>query len=358
VMYEWFQQLPGCLPVWFSHLAANGPLIALSSRVRLARNVADLPFPGRLDQDRKTKLYENLSKVLGQALGEEKATVIQMSDIDRMGCDILLERHLISRELFASGEGSGLVMTEDMSAMINEEDHIRLQVVRPGISLQHAWERISTFDSSLASELKFTFDTRLGFLTACPSNVGTGLRASVMLHLPGLNLRGQMEAIGNGLGRLGFALRGAFGEGSEAVGNLFQISNQSTLGESEDSIISRLLQIIADVVRYEECARKHLLLKEVRRLSDHVGRAYGMLRHARILTSSDALEGWSALWLGVEAGLFSHFDARVLTDLFMPLQPGHLQLRLGVSLSAEARDTARADMVRGVLHTWEKRVVN
>ncbi len=355
--HEWLQHLSERPPVWSEQPETGAALVALSSRIRLARNVAGYSFPGRIDAARKDELFRCLDRVLSRVFGEGRCAAVRMPDLDAVGRDILFERRLISRQLVACGPGSGLVVADggSVSAMINEEDHIRLQVVQPGIALRGAWKRASALDDGLAESLRFSFDRELGFLTACPSNVGTGLRASVMLHLPALRLRGQMEGIGNALARLGFALRGAYGEGSEATGNLFQLSNQSTLGESEDEIISRLREIILQVVEHEQHARRHLLVRETRLLSDRVGRAYGHLRHARLLPSGEALDCWSMLWLGVEVGLFSHIDRETVIHLFMPLQPGHLQFRLGTALSPGERDGARADMIRQALSLRETR---
>jgi protein arginine kinase len=333
-----------------SWLADCGPEddIAISSRVRLARNLEGMPFPIKAEHDD-----------LGRAMGAIKLAVQKshcfddymnfeldnISDLDRR---VLFERRLISREFVDARPDTGLVVSKDeiFGIMINEEDHLRIQAMKPGFQLKEAWDAINAVDDKLSSEIPFVFSSDLGFLTSCPTNVGTGMRASVMMHLPGLSLSGQIHAVIQGVSKLGLAVRGIFGEGSDNLGNLYQVSNQSTLGESEEQIIERLSTVIKQVITHEKNARQNLLEKRQNFLLNHVGRAYGVLRHAYILSSEESLNSLSALRLGVDLGMFSSVDIHTVNELFVIIQPAHLQKYAQKELSSEERDVFRASLVR------------
>ena len=233
--------------------------------------------------------------------------------------------------------------------MINEEDHLRIQALSPGFQLESVWQRINQFDDVLASRIPYAFDPRLGFLTSCPSNLGTGMRASVMLHLPGLVMAGQIAAVKQALGKLGLAVRGFYGEGSENFGNLFQISNQSTLGESEPQILERISSIVKQIIIHEKQSRQVLLDQKQSFLLNQVGRAYGILRHGYMISSEEALNSLSALRLGVDMKMFSSVDIHTVNELFLNVQPSHLQIAEHKELSQEERDTARATLIRETL---------
>jgi protein arginine kinase len=269
----------------------------------------------------------------------------KISDLDRRA---LFERRLISREFVDARPETGLVVSTDeiFGIMINEEDHVRVQAMKPGFQLKEAWEAINIVDDKLSEELPFAFSSELGFLTSCPTNVGTGMRASVMMHLPGLSLSGQIHAVIQGVSKLGLAVRGIFGEGSDNLGNLYQVSNQSTLGESEEQIIERLSTVIKQVITHEKNSRQSLLEKRQNFLLNHVGRAYGILRHAYIISSEESLNSLSALRLGVDLGMFSSVDIHTVNELFVIIQPAHLQKYAQKELSSEERDIFRASLVR------------
>jgi protein arginine kinase len=259
-----------------------------------------------------------------------------------------VERHLISREHAAKSAGSGLVLNreETLSVMINEEDHMRMQALRPGLQIRQAWNAINLVDSELEQKLDYAFNPDLGYLTACPTNIGTGIRVSAMLHLPGLVLAEQINPIIQSVNKLGLAVRGLYGEGTEALGNVFQVSNQMTLGESENGIVERLEKVLGQIIEHEENARAMLLEKKAKMVFNHIGRAYGILANAHTITSKETMNLLSLMRLGVDMGVFPGVDRSLVDELFLMTQPAHLQKQHSEKLSAEERDLLRADMVR------------
>jgi protein arginine kinase len=230
--------------------------------------------------------------------------------------------------------------------MINEEDHLRLQAISPGMNLPAVWDRVNALDTELESRLEYAFSPQLGYLTACPSNVGTGLRASVMMHLSGLRLTNEIQAVVKGLGKLGIAVRGLLGEGTEAHGNMFQVSNQGTLGEAEDAIIEGLIEVVAELTQHEQNARARLMEGRRTYVLDQIGRAYGVLSHARVLSSQEAIDMLSALRLGLELKLIDGLSISGLNEIMLLTQPGHLQKMAGHPLGPEERDELRASTVK------------
>lgn len=233
--------------------------------------------------------------------------------------------------------------------MINEEDHLRLQVLAPGFQLNEIWQQINRLDDELSVQLPFAFDKTFGYLTSCPTNLGTGMRASVMLHLPGLVLTNQIQAVVQGVNKLGLAVRGFYGEGSQTLGNLYQISNQSTLGESEDQIIRRLSTVISQIIAHEKKARALLLANRQCYLMNHIGRAYGLLKHSYIITGDESLNCLSALRLGVDLNMFQSVNIHTVNELFLLVQAAHLQKYEGHELNQENRDVVRAALLRKFL---------
>jgi protein arginine kinase len=276
-----------------------------------------------------------------------------LSSIDKQ---ILVERHLISREHAAKGAGSGLVFNEDESVcfMINEEDHIRMQCLLPGLQLNEVWTRINQVDSGLESSLDFAFSDDWGYLTACPTNLGTGIRVSAMLHLPGLVLGEQINQIIQSVNKLGLAVRGLYGEGTEALGNVFQVSNQMTLGETEAAIVERLNKVLSQIIEHEENAREKLLEKKPKVLMNHIGRAYGTLSNSHIVSSKETMNLLSFMRLGVDLGLFPAATKAVVDELFLITQPAHLQTQFTEKLGADERDLRRADMLRDRLRNVDR----
>src|SRR5512136_2998291 len=285
--------------------------------------------------------------VLGLADMKE-AFAETMDNLSSLDKQILVERHLISREHAAKGAGSGLVLNreETLCVMINEEDHLRIQALRPGLQLRQAWVAVDEADSALEKKMDYAFNAELGYLTACPTNLGTGIRVSAMLHLPGLVLGEQVNPIIQAVNKLGLAVRGLYGEGTEALGNVFQVSNQMTLGESESAIVERLEKVLAQIIEHEENARGTLLEKKPKMVFNHIGRAYGILANAHSISSKETMNLLSLMRLGMDMGLFPGVERSLVEELFIMTQPAHLQKNFSEKLSAEERDLLRADMVR------------
>lgn len=330
----------------------QGHGIVTSSRVRLARNVRSFAFPGWLKKAEREALLSTLMEPI-EALPEMKDALWSCS-MDRftpLEKQTLVEEHLISREHAAKNAGSGLVVNraETLSIMINEEDHLRLQAIVPGFDLYSAWKLVDQVDTELEDSLEMAFSPSLGYLTACPTNVGTGMRASVMLHLPGLVLMDQIGQIIKSVNQIGLAVRGLYGEGTEALGNLFQISNQMTLGESEQAILDRLTKVIRQIVEHENNARQKLVQERGRMVADQLGRAYGIMNFAYSVASKEALNLLSLLRLGVDLGILPGELRGKIDELFIGTQPAHLQRAANRKLSAEERDAFRADLLRNHL---------
>jgi protein arginine kinase len=322
--------------------------IVMSSRVRLARNVRDAAFPGWAKKPERVKILEMIRPAV-ESLPEMKGAFSEaMDNLAALDKQILVERHLISREHAAKSSGSGLVLNREESfcVMINEEDHLRMQALRPGLQLRQAWGAIDHLDSELEKKLDYAFDNELGYLTACPTNLGTGIRVSAMLHLPGLVLGEQINPIIQSVNKLGLAVRGLYGEGTEALGNVFQVSNQMTLGETETTIVERLEKVLAQIIEHEENARQTLLEKKPKVVFNHIGRAYGILANAHSISSKETMNLLSLMRLGVDMGLFPGAERSLVDELFILTQPAHLQKQFSDKLSAEERDLLRADMVR------------
>src|SRR3974390_1532937 len=322
--------------------------IVMSSRVRLARNLKDASFPGWAKKQERVRVVELIRPAI-LALPEMKEGFSgSMDNLSALDKQILVERHLISREHAAKSAGSGLVLNRDetLCFMINEEDHLRMQALRPGLQLRQAWSAIAQADSALEKKLDYAFNPEMGYLTACPTNIGTGIRVSAMLHLPGLVLAEQINPIIQSVNKLGLAVRGLYGEGTEALGNVFQVSNQMTLGESEGAIVERLEKVLAQIIEHEENARATLLEKKPKMVYNHIGRAYGILANAHSISSKETMNLLSLMRLGVDLGLFQGVERSPGDELFVLTQPAHLQKQHSEKLSAEERDLLRADMVR------------
>lgn len=322
--------------------------IVLSSRVRLARNLKDFAFPGWAKKPERIKSLDIIRTAVESVPQMAGAFSDSMDNLNALDKQILVERHLISREHAAKNAGSGLVLSKDESlcVMINEEDHLRMQALRPGLQIRQVWLALDEVDSLLDAKLNYAFSPDLGYLTACPTNVGTGIRVSAMLHLPGLVLAEQVNQIIQAVNKLGFAVRGLYGEGTEALGNVFQVSNQMTLGEAETEIVERLNKVLAQLIEHEENARASLLEKKPKVVFNHIGRAYGILANAHSISSKETMNLLSLMRLGLDLGLFPGVERALVDELFIVTQPAHLQKNFSEKLSAEERDLLRADMVR------------
>ena len=337
---------------WLPAARAQTVPVAVSTRVRLARNLADTPFPGQASLQARQTVLERVVEAAGMPdlLGPGWLAA-EMSELGDQERQLLAERRLVSRELIRLGAGAGVIIRKDevLSLMVNEEDHVRFQAILPGFRLDEAWRLADAADTAFQTRLPFAFRPDLGFLTACPSNLGTGLRASVLLHLPALVLTERLEPAARAAHAIGLTTRGLYGEGTEAVGGFFQISNQSTLGEDEPTLLHRLDTVIRKLISTEEDARRELAENRRELLLDQVGRSYGILRHAWLLSTADAVQNLSFVLLGCALGLFTALESRNLHELMVLIQPGHLQKAAKKDLDEAARDALRARLVRQYL---------
>lgn len=325
--------------------------VALSCRVRLARNLRGERFPDWNDEAGRQRIFRQVVDAVLAAGGLRAPQVFDVGKLDDLTLQQIGERRLISNDLIERGGGGGLVLDAggELSVMINEEDHLRIQVIHPGLDLRRAWEVADAFDTRLESRLDYAFSRQLGYLTACPSNVGTGLRASVMLHLLGLRLTEDLDAVLRALDRLRLTVRGVGGEGSDAAGHMFQISNQGTLGRSEDAVLAELLLHVQEVVRQERFARLRLMRDAPWLIEDCVARALALLQSARVIQADESLDYLSALRLGAELGLLRRLTVARAAELALAVQPGSLQRLMGAAADPDRRDVFRADWLRAQL---------
>jgi protein arginine kinase len=334
-------------------LRGDGPMseVVISSRIRLARNLAGYHFLSRCTRAQRTSL-EQKSRAAILAAGDklaDKLFYVDLADAPEIDRQLLVERHLISKP-HATAEGArGVAVGEEecVSIMVNEEDHLRIQVLRSGLQLEEAWEQINKIDDQLESQIDFAFNPRFGYLTACPTNVGTGIRVSVMLHLPALKLTGEIEKVFRAAKDMKLAVRGLYGEGTEATGDFYQISNQTTLGKVEEDIIQDFKHVvIPKIIDYEHHARRTLMNERTTALDDKVHRALGLLRSARLVTSEEVLFLLSHLRMGVNLGRIKDIEIRTINELLLMTQPAHLQKMLGKKVEGDPRRAARADFIR------------
>ncbi len=332
---------------WLQGTGPNSEIV-MSSRVRIARNFDGMPFTHRANREQLKEIVHLSRRAIQGSSFLKNSIFIDLEKVSHLDRQLLLERHLISREhAEAKGlRGVAIGDREIVSIMMNEEDHLRMQAIQSGFQLMEAWRLISQIDKDLDSKLKFAFSGSLGYLTACPTNVGTGMRASVMLHLPSLVLIKQIGKVLQAITKLGLAARGLYGEGTKPAGNFFQVSNQITLGQSEEEIIDNIEKVVKQILGYEDNARKILLSKRKKQLEDRVFRAYGILKNVRIISSQETLSLLSDLRLGVDLGLIDNIKRSSLNELFIRIQPAHLQKMEGKELSPEERDVRRARLIR------------
>ncbi|MDD5440407.1 MAG: protein arginine kinase [Candidatus Omnitrophica bacterium] len=331
-------------------LKGTGPKAntVISSRIRLARNVDGYNFFTTASPETKRKIFDDIQAAVKKCKTLKGASLLSMKEITELDRQFLVERHLMSLEHVAEPESKGLVLDdkEVVSIMINEEDHLRIQVLQSGFNLTEAWRIIDAIDNDLAERLRFAFSPRYGFLTACPTNTGTGLRGSVMLHLPALAMTNQLNSVFQAISKLGLTIRGLYGEGTEATGEFYQISNQVTLGYSETDLIDNIEKIISRIIGRENTTRASLLSKNKEEITDKVWRAMGTLRSARIITSNETITLLSTIRLGIDLAIIKEPDVKVLNELFILMQPAHLQKLEGKALSPQERDVKRAALIR------------
>jgi protein arginine kinase len=331
-------------------LRGTGPEsdIVISSRIRLARNVAAFPFTNRASAYQKAEIEGMLRDRVARLELDPRLEYINVPNLSPLDRQFLVERQLISRELAAAEgpRGVALAPRETVSLMINEEDHLRLQVMRSGFALDEAWQDIDRVDDLLEARLSYAFSEEFGYLTACPTNVGTGMRSSVMLHLPALVWSKQIEKVFRALQKINLAVRGLYGEGSRASGDFYQISNQVTLGKSETQILNEIREVIPQIITYERQARNAMLKESRQAIQDRVSRAYGTLCSATMMTSEETMDLLSHVRLGVNMGLLDDVTIVTVNELFIHTQPAHLQKLMGSLLDGEERNAARARYLR------------
>src|SRR5688572_28679820 len=336
-------------------LRGIGPMseVVISSRIRLARNVVGFPFLSRCTRHQRGAVETKVRETILAAQLAPQMLYVDLADAPDVDRQLLVERHLISKPHAAAEGARGVAVGENetISIMVNEEDHLRVQVFRSGLQLEEAWEQINGIDDKLESKLDFSFHPRFGYLTACPTNVGTGIRVSVMLHLPALKLTGEIEKVFRAAKDLRLAVRGLYGDGTEATGDFYQISNQTTLGKTEDEIISDFKHlVIPKIIDYEHHARRTLVNDRTVALDDKCCRALGILRTATLMASEETLFLLSHLRMSINLGRIKDIDLRTIIELFLLTQPAHLQKLQGRKLEGDVRRAARADYIRSRLN--------
>ena len=322
--------------------------VVISTRVRLARNLKDYPFPCKLSAQGREEVIEKVRDAVqnGNSVLAKDFSFIKMSALDPRQRVSLVEKRLVSPEFISDTAGRALLLSSDesLSVMINEEDHIRLQVITKGLTLDEAFDTADKLDTLLDERLEFAFDEKLGYLTQCPTNLGTGMRASVMLHLPALEKSRAVSRIAGNLSKLGLTIRGAHGEGTEPKGALYQLSNQVTLGISEQAAIENLKNITSQLVAQEEQARERLCRSV--EVQDAVARSLGILRYAKVMTHDEALKLLSNVRLGVVSGQITDVDTAVIDRLMTEVEPATLSVRANKNLTPQERDLERARLIQ------------
>jgi len=316
--------------------------------VRLARNLANYPFAHWASKKEQEAILAAAKESTLSVKKLKNSMFVEIGKLDPIDKQFLVERHLMSKEHMIDAENKGLCVGQDeiISIMINEEDHLRIQVMKSGFNLKEAWQIIDDMDTELGNLLDFAYSVDFGYLTACPTNAGTGMRASVMLHLPSLVMTKQIGKVLQAITKLGLTARGLYGEGTEASGNFFQISNQVSLGRKEEDIIDNIERIIKQIVDHEQSARETLLLQNREALEDRIWRAYGTLKSAHIITSTETIDLLSLVRLGVDLGVIKQSDRALINELFVITQPAHLQKMERKKLGPNQRDVKRAEIIR------------
>ena len=332
---------------WLRGVGPNADIV-ISSRIRLARNLSDRIFPHWANKAQAEETLLTIKKAIEKTDILKDATFFRLVEMDNVDKQLLIERHLMSKEHATNPRHKAIDLDnkEVVSVMINEEDHVRAQVMQSGFNLLDVWHMIEKIDAELAQHLDYAYSARLGYLTACPTNVGTGMRASCMLHLPALVFSKQINKVLQAVSKLNLAVRGLYGEGTEATGNFFQISNQVSLGLKEEDIIDNLEKIMNQVVVREESARAGILAKNKEEITDRTFRALGTLKNAYIISSSETNRLLSNIRLGVDLGILKHIDRGFVNELLIITQPAHLQKLEKKVLSPKERDVIRAQIIR------------
>lgn len=334
--------------------AIREPDVVVTSRVRLARNIDEFPFPYKMNREQSEKIINKVKETVFEnssfmAQNFEYTNLQEINPLDKL---VLIEKHIISPDIAESTGKNGVIISKDekVSIMINEEDHIRVQCLFPGMHIDEAWKLCSKIDMLLEEKLDFAFSSDLGYLTCCPTNTGTGMRASVMLHLPALVMTGYIKGVLDACGKLGVAVRGLYGEHSEASGNMFQISNQVTLGQSEEEIVASITNVASQIIENERTIRNELYKQNPYKFEDRVFRALGILSGARIISSEESFKMISEVRLGIDMGIIKNASSKLIDELMLLIQPGGLQKLAGRALNPDERDIKRAELIRNRLN--------
>jgi protein arginine kinase len=346
-----FENMAHKLTGW---LSGNGEdnMVVLSSRVRLARNISDCIYPAAATTDLREQIIGYFESAQSRSQKLAAGQFLKASELSRLDRDFLVERHLMSPTFMQDNNSSALYISEDENAsiMINEEDHLRIQALSPGLNTDASMNMAGTYENELGNYLEYDYDADFGFLTACPTNVGTGLRASVLIHLPGLVITKDIDRIIGKISKMGVVVRGFYGEGTDVLGNLFQISNQKTLGVSEKETLELVTNVTKSIIESEAIARDRLMDEASNQIEDKIWRAYGILKYARVLTSEEVMNLLSAVRLGVAIGIFDFIEVPLINEILLLSQPAHLQKYYDEEMSGDHRDFVRAEMVREKLN--------
>ena len=336
---------------WLKGTGPNSDIV-ISSRIRFARNIEKASFPHWASKKQSKQIAESIEEAAGKTEYLKRSTVFKLVDLDTVDKQFLVERHLMSYEHAQKTDSKSVIIDDDeiISIMVNEEDHLRIQVMQSGFNLFEAYNIINKIDDCFAKELVYAFSAEWGYLTACPTNTGTGMRGSVMLHLPALVMTRQINQVLAAIAKLSFATRGLYGEGTQATGNFFQISNQVSLGHSESEIIDNINGLIRQIIEQENQARELLFNQNRAMLEDKINRSFGILKSAHIITSQETSELMSLVRLGCDLGVVREINRRAINELFIITQPAHLQKIEDKKLSAAERDLKRAEIIRSRLN--------
>lgn len=334
-------------------LRGSGPEsdIVMSSRIRLARNLSDYPFIRRCTDIDRANIESTVRERLCKDSNLSDLTFIDVADLEILDRQFLVERQLISKE-HAEGDGARAVAIDEaerVSLMVNEEDHLRIQVMKSGFDLESAWSHVDAVDNHIESHMGYAFHQELGYLTACPTNVGTGMRVSVLVHLPALVISDQIEKVFRSLQRINLVVRGLYGEGSQAMGDFYQVSNQITLGKSEAELVKQVSDVVPVIIDYERKARDYLINENQHDLFDQVSRAYGTLQNAQQISSEETMHLLSRVRMGINLGLIGDLEIPTVNKLFIHTQPAHLQKIRQTALNTSQRNIERANYLHDEL---------
>lgn len=337
---------------WMNTTIGNNDVV-LSSRIRLARNISNMPFPHKLNPQKGRELVKTIEDALFSSKEiDDNFKSVHLWENDVIDNKTYFEKHLISYNLLNNKETGAVILNNDetISIMINEEDHIRIQCITAGMNLNEAYDIANNIDNILEEKLNYAFNEDLGYITACPTNIGTGLRASVMIHLPVITITNEMSGVMNALTQVGMTIRGQYGEGSKTKGNIYQVSNQVTLGLSEQEILSNLQAVALQLITQENISRKNVMDKYKYEFEDKIYRSFGILKSAVLIDSAECLNLLSDVRLGMEMGIIKNIDKKVLNSLLVDVQPGRLQILFGKKLTDKERDFQRAKLIREKLN--------